>query len=320
MRATNFTGRAPFHVTAFESGKRAVLAATEEYRLGRPFVDSIEITMGRPARERILDLELNKTDFAEIPAEDARRAAERGVRVSRSQPDELLALVFLGGAEPKRMRPVDLRVREALALSIDRAAIVNFILQKEGEPAGGLLPQWSSGTAFLFSTSADAVHAKELSAQIVPAPKIVLGYDFGDSLEQAVAERIAVNAREAGIRLTAQAVRPAVENAADARLVRLRMQSTQPSLALDDFMDALGAMTKIEATALSEPASPEDIYNRERAIVSSYRVVPLVWLPRVYGLSARVRDWTPPGAGEFWPLADVWLDGPAELTSEEGKQ
>jgi ABC-type transport system substrate-binding protein len=315
-----FRGTGAFHLTAFEAGKRAVLAATEDYRLGRPFVDSIEITMGRPARERIVDLELNKTDFAEIPAGDARRAAERWVRVSRSKPDELLALVFLGGAEPKRARPVDLRVREAVALSIDRAAIVNFILQKEGEPAGGLLPQWSSGTAFLFSTSGDAVHAKELSAQIVPAPKIVLGYDFGDSLEQAVAERIAVNAREAGIRLTAQAVRPAVENAADARLVRLRMQSTRPALALEDFMDALGAITKIEATALPDPASPEDIYNRERAIVSSYRVVPLVWLPRVYGLSARVRDWTPPGAGEFWPLSDVWLDAPAEPAGEEGKQ
>jgi hypothetical protein len=85
-------------------------------------------------------------------------------------------------------------------------------------------------------------------------------------------------------------------------------------------MDALGAMAKIQATALPEPASPEDIYNRERAIVSSYRVVPLVWLPRVYGLSARVRDWTPPGADEFWPLVDVWLDGPAEPASEEGKQ
>ena len=317
---SKFTVNGAFHVTAFEAGKRAVLAATEDYRLGRPFVDSIEITMGRAARERIVDLELNKTDFAEIPAEDARRAAERGVRVSRSKPDGLLAVVFLGGAEAKRTRPVDARVRQAIALSIDRAAIVNFILQKEGEPAGGLLPQWSSGTAFLFSTSGDAVHAKELSAQIVPAPKIVLGYDFGDSLEQAVAERIAVNAREAGIRLTAQAVRPAVENAADARLVRLRMQSTRPALALEDFMDGLGAMTKIEATALPDPASPEDIYNRERAIVSSYRVVPLVWLPRVYGLSARVRDWTPPGADEFWPLADVWLDGPAEPASEEEKQ
>jgi hypothetical protein len=315
-----FSGTGAFHVTAFEPGKRAVLAATEDYRLGRPFVDSIEITMGRAARERILDLELNKTDFAEIPAEDVRRAAEREVRVIRSQPDELLALVFLNGPEAKRGAPVSLRVREAVALSIDRGAIVNFILQKEGEPAGGLLPQWSSGTAFLFSTVADTVHAKELSAQIVPAPKIVLGYDFGDSLEQAVAERIAVNAREARLQLTAQAVRPGVENTTDARLVRFRMQSKRPALALEDFIDELGSMTKIDGAALPELASPEDIYKRERAIVSSYRVVPLVWLPRVYGLSARVRDWTPPGPGDSWPLADVWLDGPVESAVEEGKQ
>jgi Bacterial extracellular solute-binding proteins, family 5 Middle len=317
---TKFTVNGAFHVTAFEAGKRAVLAATEDYRLGRPFVDAIEITMGRAARDRILDLELNKADFAEIPAEDARRAAEHGVRVSRSRPDELLALVFLRGGGPKRSRLVDGREREAIALSIDRAAIVNFILQKEGEPAGGLLPQWSSGTAFLFSTAADVVHAKELSAQIVPVPKIVLGYDSGDSLEQAVAERIAVDAREARIQLTAQAVRPGFENASDARLVRLRMQSKSPGLALESFMDTLGALTKIEDKALPDLASAEDIYNREREIVSSYRVVPLVWLPRVYGLSGRVRDWTPPGPGESWPLADVWLDGPVEAAVEEGKK
>ena len=78
-------GPGPFHVTAFEAGKRMVLAATEDYRLGRPFVDAIEITMGRAARERILDLELNKTDFAEIPAEDV--AAGCGTR-STGEPVE----------------------------------------------------------------------------------------------------------------------------------------------------------------------------------------------------------------------------------------
>jgi len=323
-----YRGAGAFHMTTFEAGKRAVLAATEDYRLGRPFVDSIEVAMGRTAQERIVDLELNKADFAEIPAEDARKASERGVRVSRSQPDELLALVFSGGVEPERGKPVDARAREALALSIDRAAIVNFILQKEGEAAGGLLTQWSSGTAFLFSTAADAAHAKELSSQIVPAPKIVLGYDFGDALEQAVAERIVVNAREAGIQSTAQAIR--TDTAArqprqgapeiDARLVRLRMTSKLPAVALEDFMETLSTMTKIDAQPLLDSASPEEIYNRERAIVSTYRVVPLVWLPRVYGLSARVRNWTPPGPGESWPLADVWLDGPIDTVSDEGKK
>jgi ABC-type transport system substrate-binding protein len=308
----------PFRLTAFEAGKRAVLAANEDYPQGRPFVDSIEITMGRAARERILDLELNKTDFAEIPAEDARRAAERGVRVSRSQPYELLALVFSRRPEPGGDR-VNKRVREALALSIDRAAIVNFILQKEGEPAGGLLPQWSSGTAFLFSTATDPVHAKELSAQIVPAPKIVLGYDSGDSLEQAVAERIVVNAREVGIRVTARASRAGLDSGLDAELQRWRMISKTPEPTLSLFRLMTEGLAKPDPTAPSL-ATPEGIYETERGIVGSYKVVPLVWLPRVYGLSARVRDWTPPGPGESWPLADVWLDGPVEAAVEEGKK
>jgi peptide/nickel transport system substrate-binding protein len=313
-------GPGPFHVTAFETGKRAVLTATEDYRLGLPFVDSIEITMGQASSDRILDLELNKTDFAEIPAEDARRAAERGVRVSRSRPDELVALVFTGRTEPGRQERINARLREAIALSIDRNAIVNFILQKEGEPAGGLLPQWSSGTAFLFSTAADSVHAKELSQQIVSAPKIVVGYDFGDSLEKAMVERIVVNAREVGIRVTAQAMRTPFAAVVDAQLIRLPMPSKSPGVTLGFFMGALGMMIKMETKALPYPASPEEIHERERAIVNSYRVVPLVWLPHVYGLSGRVRDWTPPGPGEGWPLADVWLDGPVEAAVEEGKK
>src|SRR6202044_130643 len=163
-------------------------------------VDSSEIQMGRSAHDRVLDLELSKTDIAQIPAEFARQAADRGVRVSASQPNELLALVFLKGPAATE----NARVREAIARCIDRAAIVNFILQKEGEPAGGLLPQWSSGTAFLFSTETDARGAKEISSQIPPTPKLVLGYDSADTLEQSVAERIVVNAKEAGISLVSR--------------------------------------------------------------------------------------------------------------------
>jgi hypothetical protein len=246
----------------------------------------------------------------------------------------LLALVFTGGDEPGRGKPVSAKAREAIALSIDRSAIVNFILQKEGEPAGGLLPEWSSGTAFLFSTATDTVHAKELSAQIVPAPKIVLGYDSGDSLEQAVADRIAVNAKEAGILVTARATpKPAwplaplderlwkrTSAAVDALLVRVSMPSPKPAETLEDFASLLGITTAMNSYFVTPDATAEVIYEHERAVLKDFRVVPLVWLPRVYGLSGRVRDWTPPGPGESWPLADVWLDGPVEAAVEERKK
>jgi hypothetical protein len=45
-------------------------------------------------------------------------------------------------------------------------------------------------------------------------------------------------------------------------------------------------------------------------VLDNYRIVPLVWIPQVYGLSARVRNWIPPAPGQNWPLADVWLDSP----------
>jgi ABC-type transport system substrate-binding protein len=315
-------GSGPFQIAEWDPGKHATLKARSDFREGRPFVDSIEIQMGRTAHDRLTDLELNKADLAEIPVEHARQAADRGVRVSMSQPDELLALVFL----PGRGATEDARVREALAQSIDRDSIVNFILQKTGEPAGGLLPQWSSGTAFLFPTTTDPARAKELWSQIAGAPKLVLGYDSADPLEQSVAERIVVIAREAGIALAVQAIAGAGPTAAaaapsgfDARLVRLRMALPLPRAALASFLATLGPVANIDPSPLPDPATPEDIYNRERAVVSSFRVVPLVWLPQVYGLSARVRNWKSPGPGETWPLADVWLDGPPDAASEKEK-
>jgi peptide/nickel transport system substrate-binding protein len=330
-------GSGPFRVTAWEAGKRATLAANDDFREGRPFVDSIEITMGRPARDRLVDLELNKTDLAEIPPQDARRAAEQGVRVSTTQPDELLALIFVrANAKPNATSAASTRptgqatgqanakaTGQALSLAIDRVAIVNFILQKTGEPAGGLLPQWSSGTAFLFPAAApsdaDLAHAKELWKEIAPSPQLVLGYDSADLLEQSVAERIVVNAKEAGMSLRAQAMTGANQEKSrgagqavpvDLQLVRWRMSSPLPGDALKDFLARIyaGPLSGAEPSAFPEPASAEDIYKQQRAVLTTYRVVPLVWLPQVYGLSARVRNWKAPGPGESWPLADVWLD------------
>jgi ABC-type transport system substrate-binding protein len=305
-----FAGAGAFRISAWEPGKSVTLAANDDYRGGRPFVDSIEIQMGRSARDRLLDLELNKTDLAEISPEQARRATERGVRINVSQPDELLALVFVTG----RPAAKDARVCEAMARAIDRAAIVNFILQRTGESAGGLLPQWSSGTAFLFSTAADFSRAKELSAQITRWSGLVLKYDFGDPLEHSVAERIVVNAREAGITVIPDPIQRSAPPQPDVMLERWRMGSQHPRESLANFIETLRAEGIDGGEAcevLQAPATPEQIYGCERGIVSSYRVVPLVWLPQVYGLGARVRDWKAPAPGEAWPLGDVWLDGEA---------
>jgi hypothetical protein len=129
-------------------------------------------------------------------------------------------------------------------------------------------------------------------------------------LEQAIAERIAVNARETGIAVASMAVTPwpAASSKVDARLVRLRMSSPEPRQSLADFLSTLSSAAGVKFDLPPDGAAPQAIYECEQAVVSSYRVIPLVWLPQVYGLSSRVRDWKAPGPGEGWPLADVWLD------------
>jgi peptide/nickel transport system substrate-binding protein len=305
-------GSGPFRISEWEPGKQLTLAANDDFSGGRPFVDSVEIDMGRSVHDRLVDLELGRSDFSEIPAEDARQAATRGVRISASLPDELIAMVFL----PGHPAVDDARLREAMASSINRAAIVEFILQKEGEPAGGLLPQWSSGTAFLFPTAVDVAHAKELRAQIGGSPEIRLGYDLGDPLEESIAERIAVDAHEAGLAVVTAT--NATTQRDDARIVRIKMSSPHPSVALVDFLATLHAAVGLDTAANSDASSTEQVYETERKALEGFRVVPLAWLPRVYGLSDRVRDWQPPTTGQSWPLADVWLDTGAG--SSGGKQ
>jgi len=303
----------PFRISEWQPGKFLSLIANNDYHEGRPFVDAIEIQMGRTAHDRLVDIELNKIDFAEIPPEQARRAAERSIRVSASRPDELLSIVFVAGSPVAE----DARVREAIARSVDRTSLVNFILQKEGDATGSLLPQWSSGTAFLFSTAADPARAKELLQQIPPSQKIVLGYDSGDSLEQNVAERIVVNAREAGISVAIQPIQQTSDaaNAAggaekiDARLVRWSMPSPRPLEALMKLQTDLIAFGNADPGLLSGRATSKEIYDREQVLLDGYRVVPLVWLPHVFALSSRVRDWQAPEPGQTWALADVWLEG-----------
>jgi hypothetical protein len=309
---TGVAGSGPFRISEWEPGKQLVLAANDDFSGGRPFVDSVEIDMGRSVHDRLVDLELGRTDLSELPAEDARQAATRGVRVSTSLPDELIAMVFL----PGHSAADDARLREVAASSINRGAIVDFILQKEGEPAGGLLPQWSSGTAFLFATAAGVMHAKELRAQISGSPEIRLGYDSGDPLEESIAERIAVDAHEAG--LTVATAATAAPERDDARIVRMRMSSPNPNVALAEFLGMLHTLAGLDTGAIGDLGSAEQVYEAERAALEGFRVLPLVWLPRVYGLSDRVRDWQPPTTGQSWPLADVWLDTGA--SSSGGKQ
>jgi hypothetical protein len=270
-----------FRVSQWDARRRAVLVANEQYQGGRPFVDTIEVEMGRSFRDQMVDLELGKAHVVEVDPAEAPRAAQRGLRIWSSPANELLALVFTGPADNPP-------VREALALSIDRSAIHTVLLGRQGAPAGGLLPQWLSGYAFLFPTARDLPRAQK-ALPTRPAP-LTLEYDASDATLRAVADRIALNAREASL-----TVRIAPQGG-EVRLVRGRIRDATPARAVAALAESLGLEGRLP---------PGDPYASERALVESHWIIPLAHLPEIYGLSPHVRDW----AG--WDLPRVWLDASA---------
>jgi peptide/nickel transport system substrate-binding protein len=284
-------GTGPFRVTEFQPGKSLKLVSSDECWSGRPFIDGVEIEFGKSLREQALALELGRADLVEALPEVASVSARS--RVSSSLPVELMALAFTTNANAQ-----DARVREALALSIDRKPIQFVLLKGAAEPDASILPNWMTGYSAAFSTQPDLPRAKALLAESRPhALTLTLSYDPRDPQSQLIAERIALNAREVGI-----AVQVSMSGADDIRLVRIALVTPDPVLALREAARDL---------SLAEPVlrsnSVDDMYQAERSLLENDGVIPLFHLPVASAVSPRVRNWRPDKPG-LWNLADIWLD------------
>jgi len=288
------TGTGPFHVTDWQAGKKLMLAAEEGYWVGRPFLDAIEIEMGKNSRDQLIALELGKADVTEVAPEQSHRASTEGRRVLTSSPIELMALVFARD----RQSTADGKLRDALALSVDRASIGSVVLQGAGEPSGAILPSWVSGYAFVFPTEQNLSRAGQERSEIRQVPSWTLGYDAGDALARVIAERIALNARDAGLIL-----QTTTSGSADVRLLRITLGSLNPRVALA----TVAATTGIAAPKMGG-AAVEELYQAESAMLQTQRLIPLFQLPAGYALNSSVQDWDQDRDGS-WHLEDVWLGG-----------
>jgi peptide/nickel transport system substrate-binding protein len=139
-------GTGPFHIVDWQPGKKLALAAEDNCWRGRPFLDAVEIEMGRGFREQMTALQLGKADLVEVAPEQTHRVSLDGRRLVSSNPIELWALVFtrdVASADEKLLR-------DALASSVERGSMRSVLLQGAGQPTASLLPNWMSGYSFVF--------------------------------------------------------------------------------------------------------------------------------------------------------------------------
>jgi peptide/nickel transport system substrate-binding protein len=300
--------------------------ANEETWSGRPFLDAIEVTLGVPPLRQLLDLQLGKADLVELSPELVRKAMQDNQRVWSSVPVTFYGLRF-DDAPPAA---ADAKLREAIALSLDRQTMANVLLQKQAEPASALLPQWLSGYAFLFTMETDIDRAREIRAALpanvaASTEPLRLHVDAPGDLAKLLGERVAVNARQAAILV--QVVNRAVTHVATTgattssdpatglHLFSWHYSSLSPRVELEYMVSTLNFGDANEAAISS--TDPEELYAREKKLLEERRILPLVALPEYIGLSQKVRDWMPERWGE-WHLADVWLDLPEPSAAQPG--
>ena len=297
-------GTGPFLVAQWNAANHVTLNANDQYWGGRPFLDSIEIDFGKNYQAQGVLFDLGKTDVIEVAPENIHRAqAITGDRVIlSSQPSELMALLFT--ADPHNEG--ESHARNALAMNIDTVAINNVVLQGGGEPAATLLPNWLSGYAFLFADP--NVRAANIDSTRQERPRTsspwTLGYDASDPVSRLIAERILLNARDAGIslQLTSSA-------AAEVKLIRIPLSSLDPSIALSE----LARILQLPEPKLSNAA---DTYSAESALLRSQRILPLLHLRSTAALHNGVHGWSASPLGQ-WHIENVWV---SDISISPGKQ
>lgn len=276
LAAEMIVGTGPFRMKEVSRDKMRFEANDDCWR-GRPFVDAVEISSHRSIHDQWIDLSQNKADMVEVHPNDLRQARQQRLNVVISPPQTLLALqVNNAGLAPQ--------LRAALAAAVDRAALFQVIFQKEGEVSASLLPSSLSGYGFLFPAGRDLNHAQALRGGVTP-PLLTLSVE-GTGPMQLAAERLALNLHDAGftVRVAAPGGNAQAIRHADLVLRTLRLQSATPATSLESILRSIGENKPIVA---SDAAAA---YQVEHDYLEQNTIIPLLYLPRAWGLGDRVRD------------------------------
>ena len=268
-------GTGPFRFTRIANGSIS-LAANEEYWEGRPFLDTIEMSSRPASRDPWSIVSSGNFDLAVLRPGELRQATQQHAPLL-TRPAASLVLLQI------REESLNPQLRAAAALAIDRNALYQVIFQKQAEITASLLPAAISGYSFLFPSERDLAHAQALRGGATPQP-LTIAAENTDAMQLAAA-RIALNLHDAGFNVR---VLPPLKEArlpnADLTLRTMPISSGTTELALEAMLRQLGQPIAISTS------DPSAAWQAEHEFLDRHIIVPLLFLPRGWAVSPRLRD------------------------------
>lgn len=308
-----FVGSGPFMPAPGGEKSRLVLRGFSNYFAGPPYLERIEISSRRSIRQPSALFRVGKLDLLELAAAD-RVPIERdsqGTGTTSSRATTLLLGVNSQSAPFKRVE-----ARDAVCRMIDRNIILRVLLKSDGQLATGLLPP---DIADFSALREKPLYQPDLAGRLF-SPEgtspgetaITIITRNADDYAQPIAQRIAVNLRDLGLRALIEPLAPEDFN--------IRLQNRKFDLFLDSFSPpspdagldlyvflatyaALMTPERVaEARALLSRADAMNLYDdrtrqfymAERQLLEDYTVIPIFHLKGSLMVSTH--------------LANVWVD------------
>lgn len=284
-------GSGPYKIGDWQPGRGTVLTRNGEYDGPATYLDTIEVRFNENAGSTFA---VNGIDLNEIGPEQARSLGAN----SGKRSDEASELYVLRWNEGVR---IDDRVRKAMAAAIDRTSLAMPFSRDGATPAAGYLPQGVSGYEFLFEQKPDVAQARALVRDAGWRLPLPVAYRSSDPVARLIAERIAVNAREAGLNVQPLGEKDAFgTTAAVARIVRVPVTSESPAATLFDVAASLG----LPAASVFGDEDAGRLLAVERELLNDTRAMPLLHLPSIIWQSRHLHDVD--SAGD-WQLDSAWM-------------
>ncbi|MFN8544005.1 MAG: ABC transporter substrate-binding protein [Candidatus Binatia bacterium] len=330
-------GAGPFRLVSARRGDRIVLAPNPGWPDGPPRIDPLTIRVVPDEVVRVLELERGSVQFVQEALDvelRERLAAEPDLRV-RQTPGTSFAYLALNLRDA---RLADRRVREAVALALDRGELVGQVLGGAARPASGMLApeHWAFGSAppprYDPRRAARLLDRAGLPDPDGAGPLLRLHVVLKTTTQpgrRRLAEAIQADLGVVGIGVEVRSyewgtlfadIRSgnfamatlAWVGVGDPDLYYLTLHSTMtPPEGYNRGRYASAVMDRLveRGRHVAAPEARRRIYARvQRRAARELPVVPLWWEDRIVVHTVRLRGFAPEPSGDLRGLARAWLD------------